>query len=285
MNAKGKNTDPEQHVALLRAGVAQQIADCQQVLVAYSGGVDSSVLLHMLVEIARQRSNLSVRAAYVHHGLSPYADQWAQHCLTTCLQWGIPCTVLTVTVDARKQGIEAAARAVRYQALQTHLYPDETLLTAQHLDDQCETFLLALKRGSGPAGLSAMATQARLGANQVLRPLLDVSRTQLEAYAHFHQLCWVDDESNLDHRYDRNFLRGQILPALTQRWPHFATAVARSAQLCAEQEQLLKDNLRNFRLVHLATRYAMVHHIAPATCATQLLHFIAQHDGVPCREN
>lgn len=219
--------------------IARQLAGCRRVLVAYSGGLDSSVLLHLLHQLAQRDTDIAVRAAYVHHGLSPRADSWAQHCQQVCAQWHIPCAVLPVAVEGRDGGIEAAARAARYQALQGHLLADETLLTAQHLDDQCETFLLALKRGSGPAGLSAMAAQARLGQHRLLRPLLTLSRAQLEAYAHHHRLQWVDDESNQDDRYDRNFLRLQVLPLLKQRWPHFPDAVARSAQLCAEQEALL----------------------------------------------
>lgn len=223
--------------------IARQIADCRRLLVAYSGGLDSSVLLHLLHQLAQQRSDLALRAVYVHHGLSPHADSWAQHCLQTCAQWQIPCDVLSVTVDGRDVGIEAAARNARYQALQGHLLPEETLLTAQHLDDQCETFLLALKRGSGPAGLSAMASQARLGTHRLLRPLLGLTRVQLEAYAHHYQLRWVEDESNQDARYDRNFLRLHVLPQISARWPHFPDAVARSAQLCAEQEALLDELL------------------------------------------
>ncbi|MCW2487387.1 tRNA lysidine(34) synthetase TilS [Candidatus Symbiopectobacterium sp. NZEC127] len=230
-------------VATLLKNVAVQLAGCQRVLVAYSGGLDSSVLLHMLYQLMQQRSDLVVRAAYVHHGLSAQADRWAQHCMHTCQQWDIPCAVLPVTVDARERGVEAAAREVRYQALRQHLLPDEVLLTAQHLDDQSETFLLALKRGSGPAGLSAMGATGLLGTNPLLRPLLGVARARLDDYAHHYRLAWVEDESNGDARYDRNFLRLQVLPQLKQRWPSFPEAVARSARLCAEQEQLLDELL------------------------------------------
>ncbi|MFT8211939.1 MAG: tRNA lysidine(34) synthetase TilS [Symbiopectobacterium sp.] len=230
-------------LAMLLENVAAQLSGFQRVLVAYSGGLDSSVLLHMLYQLMQQRPELAVRAVYVHHGLSAQADRWAQHCVHTCQQWGIPCSVLPVRVDARERGVEAAARDVRYQALRTHLLPEEVLLTAQHLDDQSETFLLALKRGSGPAGLSAMGATGQLGQNLLKRPLLGVSRAQLEDYAHHYRLTWVEDESNRDDRYDRNFLRLQVLPLLKQRWPSFPDAVARSARLCAEQEQLLDELL------------------------------------------
>ncbi|RYC47495.1 tRNA lysidine(34) synthetase TilS [Pectobacterium zantedeschiae] len=222
--------------------IVTQTAGCSAILLAYSGGLDSSVLLHLLVAM-RQRSELTIRAAYIHHGLNPLADSWAEHCRQQCERWQIPFESLAVKVEAQNGGIEAAARVARYQALQTHLQEGETLLTAQHLDDQSETFLLALKRGSGPAGLSAMAANSFLGHHRLVRPLLGVSRLELETYAQRHQLHWIEDDSNQDERFDRNFLRRQILPRLTQRWPHFPSAVARSAQLCAEQEQLLDELL------------------------------------------
>ncbi|MGP2482301.1 tRNA lysidine(34) synthetase TilS [Pantoea eucalypti] len=212
-------------------------------VVAFSGGLDSTVLLHQLRGWQQQHPESHLRALHVHHGLSPNADCWAAHCLSICEQWQLPCEVLHVTVDGRENGIEAAARTARYQALSAALLPGEVLLTAQHLDDQCETFMLALKRGSGPAGLAAMPAARALGSHQLLRPLLNQSRLSLEAYARTHQLVWIEDESNQDLRYDRNFLRQRLLPALYQRWPHFAEATARSAALCSEQEQLLDELL------------------------------------------
>lgn len=212
-------------------------------VLAYSGGLDSTVLLHQLMRWQRQQPQQRIRALHVHHGLSPNADSWAAHCLHTCQQWQIPCKILYVQVDGRAVGIEAAARAARYQALFAQLQAGEYLVTAQHLDDQCETLLLALKRGSGPAGLAAMPAQRQVGKHLHLRPLLDISRQQLEAYAVAHQLRWIEDESNLDSRYDRNFLRQQVLPLLQGRWPQFSAASARSAALCGEQEQLLDELL------------------------------------------
>ncbi|MDH2069592.1 tRNA lysidine(34) synthetase TilS [Pantoea sp. GD03673] len=212
-------------------------------VVAFSGGLDSTVLLHQLRGWQQQHPQSRLRALHVHHGLSPNADRWATHCQTVCEQWQLPCDVLRVTVDGRENGIEAAARSARYQALSAALEPGDILLTGQHLDDQCETVLLALKRGSGPAGLAAMPLTRMLGANPLLRPLLNQPRQSLEAYAVTHQLVWIDDESNQDLRYDRNFLRQRLLPELYQRWPHFAEATARSAALCSEQEQLLDELL------------------------------------------
>jgi tRNA(Ile)-lysidine synthase len=258
-------------------------------VLAFSGGLDSTVLLHQLVCWQRQQPDLRVRALHVHHGLSPNADSWARHCQQICQQWHIPCEILHVQVDGRASGIEAAAREARYQALFQQLQPGEYLLTAQHLDDQCETLLLALKRGSGPAGLAAMPLQRTVGNHLHLRPLLDVSRQQLENYAAEHQLRWIEDESNADNRYDRNFLRQQVLPLLHARWPHFSAASARSAALCGEQEQLL-DELLAEQLAQLIDAQGALHfppllNLSEARRHALLRRWIAQQGGaMPSRE-
>lgn len=215
----------------------------RQILVAFSGGLDSTVLLHQLVQWRAQQPTLSLRAIHIHHGLSAHADAWVAHCEAVCAQWQVPLVVERVTLADAGLGIEAHARQARYQAFADALLPGEVLATAQHLDDQCETFLLALKRGSGPAGLSAMAEISAFAGTQLIRPLLTQPRAALEQWARQHQLRWIDDESNQDDAYDRNFLRLQVLPLLQQRWPHFADATARSAALCAEQESLLDELL------------------------------------------
>ncbi|WP_187487641.1 tRNA lysidine(34) synthetase TilS [Duffyella gerundensis] len=218
------------------------LQSCRRLLVAFSGGLDSTVLLHQLAGW-RQQNDVELRAIHIHHGLSPHADEWVMHCQQQCAQWQIPLIVERVAVDGREAGIEGAARAARYAAFRQALLPDEVLVTAQHLDDQAETLLLALKRGSGPAGLAAMPATLSLGEHQLVRPLLTQSRAQLVEWAQAHQLSWIEDESNLDTRFDRNFLRQQVLPILSVRWPHFSQAAARSAALCGEQEQLLDELL------------------------------------------
>lgn len=224
--------------------IAAKLGGRNSLLVALSGGLDSTVLTDALVSLrATLLPSLALRAVYIHHGLSARADEWAQHCSTLCQSLRVPFEQINVRVDPTQGGIEAAARTARYLALEQALLPGDTLLTAQHQDDQCETLLLALKRGSGPAGLSSMAAVARLGGHDMLRPLLDISREQLFAYAQSRHLCWVEDESNQDPRFDRNFLRLHILPLLNQRWPHFSQSVARSAALCAAQETLLDELL------------------------------------------
>lgn len=227
----------------LAAQVAQKLGKHRQLLVAFSGGLDSTVLLHLLVQLRQQHPEFQIRAVHIHHGLSAFADIWADHCRRQCASWRVPLTVQRVQVDTRLGGIEAGARTARYAAFNKTLKANEILITAQHLDDQSETFLLALKRGSGPAGLSAMAACSRLVDHVLLRPLLGSSRLHIKAYAQQHRLSWIDDDSNQNLRFERNFLRLQVLPLLSLRWPHFTSAVARSADLCAEQEQLLDELL------------------------------------------
>ena len=215
----------------------------QSILVAFSGGLDSTVLLHQLVQWRALHPDVALRAIHIHHGLSPHADSWVQHCESVCAQWQVSLVVERVHLEDDGLGIEAQARRARYQAFAQTLLPGEVLMTAQHLDDQCETFLLALKRGSGPAGLSAMGENSPFAGTRLIRPLLAQTREALEAWARQHELCWIEDESNQDDTYDRNFLRLRVTPLLQQRWPHFAQAVARSAALCAEQESLLDELL------------------------------------------
>ena len=213
----------------------RQLLTSRQILVAFSGGLDSTVLLHQLVQWRTENPGVALRAIHVHHGLSANADAWVTHCENVCQQWQVPLVVERVQLAQEGLGIEAHARQARYQAFRSALLPGEALVTAQHLDDQCETFLLALKRGSGPAGLSAMAEVSEFAGTRLIRPLLARTRGELEQWALAHGLRWIEDESNQDDSYDRNFLRLRVVPLLQQRWPHFAEATARSAALCAEQ--------------------------------------------------
>ncbi|MDD0825022.1 tRNA lysidine(34) synthetase TilS [Mannheimia sp. AT1] len=215
----------------------QLLPNTTDFLIGLSGGVDSVVLLHLF---ARTKQN--IRAIYIHHGLSPNADSWADFCEQYCKRLNIPFILQKVVVDSR-EGIENGARTARYQAFRQHLQPNEVLATAHHLDDQAETFFLALKRGSGIKGLSAMQAVSFLQNFTLFRPLLTFSKAELLSYAQQHQLSWIEDESNADSRYDRNFLRNEILPTLNQRWNGFSQMVARSAQHCAEQQNLIEELL------------------------------------------
>lgn len=207
--------------------------------VGLSGGLDSVVLLDLLANAAPGRG-IVLSAVHVHHGLSPQADAWAEFCRQLCRGYGIPCRVRQVSVPRDSGlGTEAAARAARYAAL---LAEDcDALALAHHRDDQAETLLLQLLRGAGLPGLSAMPEQRPLAGRQLLRPLLDLPRSRLAAYAAERGLRWVEDESNLDTGYDRNFLRHDILPRLESRFPAARQTLARSAAHLAEAAELLQQ--------------------------------------------
>jgi tRNA(Ile)-lysidine synthase len=207
--------------------------------VAYSGGVDSSVLLDGLVTV-RNRLAFEIRALHVHHGLHPDADAWSEHCSRECRRLGVPIEIRRVEVPrTRGESLEALARHARYEAMGSVLGQGDLLLSAQHRDDQAETLLLALMRGSGPAGLAAMPFVAPLGEGWLVRPLLEHSRADLLTYAEVRNLQWQEDPGNRSLRFDRNFLRHRVLPLLAERWPSCAASIARSAAQCAEAQGVI----------------------------------------------
>ncbi len=207
------------------------------VLVGFSGGLDSTVLLHLL-----KHAHADLRAIHAHHGLQVEADSWAAHCRAVCEALGVPLTVVRVAVDRSSGlGVEGAARAARRAAFAEALGDDEILALAHHLEDQAETFLLRALRGSGADGLAAMRPWRRYASGWMWRPLLDVSRAELERYASERGLRWIDDPSNASDTFDRNFLRHRVLPALRERWPKTDAALARSAALCAQASDLLTE--------------------------------------------
>ncbi|MGY3918523.1 tRNA lysidine(34) synthetase TilS [Aeromonas eucrenophila] len=211
------------------------------VLVAFSGGLDSTVLLVLAAQFAREQG-LRLRALHVHHGLSPHADAWVRHCEGVCQQLAVPLIVEWVTLErGNGESLEAQARKVRYQRLAARLGEGEWLLTAHHQDDQLETLLLALKRGAGLRGLAGIVPNQPFAAGRLLRPLLEVSRDELAELAASLPYGWVEDESNQDTEYDRNFLRQTLIPQLKARWPAMAQTAARSMALCAEQEALITE--------------------------------------------
>jgi tRNA(Ile)-lysidine synthase len=215
--------------------------DPRQMLVGFSGGLDSTVLLHQLA-MSVDFGKHDVRAIHVNHGLHPDADVWAMHCQKFCDANAVPLTIIHVIVESgRGDGREAAARKVRHAALESELRDDEVLALAHHRDDQAETFLLRALRASGPDGLGAMRAWRTFGRGWLWRPLLDMPRSELLAYAQQHDLPWIEDPSNTDTTLDRNFLRHRVLPLLRERWPHVDAAFARSASLSAEVGGLLDD--------------------------------------------
>ncbi|CAH1387784.1 tRNA lysidine(34) synthetase TilS [Candidatus Nitrotoga sp. M5] len=210
------------------------------ILLGLSGGVDSVVLLHLLKSLSL-RYSWRLSALHVHHGINPQADTWAVFCAELCVLHGVTLQVEHVNIDPlRSLGIEAAARKLRHDAL-TQQQVDFVAL-AHHLDDQSETLLLQLLRGAGVRGASAMpAIKHRANVPTLLRPLLNVPRSILMKYAQQHALKWVEDDSNADDSYPRNFLRHRILPLLEQRFPAYRNTLFRSAQHFAEATELLDE--------------------------------------------
>lgn len=220
-----------------------------RLVVGFSGGLDSAALLFLLSKYCEQHPGFSLEAIHVNHQLSPNAGSWQAHCESVCEQYAIPITVKQVSITAKGQGIEAAAREARYQVFQDACGRDGVLLLAHHLDDQVETLFIRLMRGSGPLGLSAMKAVSSHGASfetsfdamSILRPLLKVPREALENFVDEVNVSFVIDESNVDIEYDRNYLRHEILPLLTQRWPAMKPSVSRSARLCDEAVTLMDE--------------------------------------------
>ena len=211
------------------------------VYIGYSGGVDSHVLLHLCASITELKNKIT--AVYVHHGLQAEAESWARHCKKTAESLGVNFVLLRVNaVAGQGESPEEAARNARYKALKSLIGVNDVLLVAQHRDDQLETVLLQLFRGSGLRGLSAMPERMAFGLGLMLRPLLNVSKAAINDYAQVHALSWVDDPSNLSNDYDRNFLRNAVLPLLKQRWPACDKTVARSARHCADAQLVVSEH-------------------------------------------
>jgi tRNA(Ile)-lysidine synthase len=214
-----------------------------RIAVAFSGGMDSTALAHALVRARRRLGAL--RLLHVDHGLQAASDDWARQCARQARTWCVSFETLRAQVAARRgESPEAAARTARYALLAQAMEPGEVLVTAQHRDDQVETLLLQLFRGAGVAGLAAMPPIANFGPGRIARPLLEFTRADIEKYARQHQLKWIEDPTNELVRFDRNFLRHRVLPAIRARWKGVDEAVARSARHMAEAAVLLGDVAR-----------------------------------------
>jgi tRNA(Ile)-lysidine synthase len=208
---------------------------------ALSGGRDSCVLLHLLASL-RESLPWSLQAIHINHGLQVMANLWQAHCESLCEQYQIPLQVAQLSLrPGPGESVEAVARAARYRALAEHMGSGDLVLTAQHQDDQAETLLLQLMRGSGPAGLAAMPALSRFYAGWLARPLLDTPRAAIEAYARRHRLTWEEDPSNRDLRFDRNFIRHRVMPLLTGRWPAASATLSRAARFSGELLVLAKE--------------------------------------------
>jgi len=224
--------------------LAQVAGAGESICVGLSGGLDSVVLLDLIHGAGLSPARLT--AVHVHHGLSPNADSWADFCRETCARLGISLDVERVHVDRdADEGLEAAARAARYAVYAARR--EDFVALAHHRDDQAETVLLQLLRGSGMKGVSAMPELRPLEGSRVrlFRPFLGMARSELKAYAEGKGLAWIEDESNESRMHDRNFLRHDIAPLLDARLPRWREAVARFARHAAAADGLLEALARN----------------------------------------
>jgi len=213
----------------------QRLTYCKRLWIAYSGGLDSHVLLDAVVRAFVDHSDYQIFALHIHHGISLNADTWVKQCESVCKSLTIPLSVLYVdgnVVEGRSP--EEVAREARFKAFSDFLGVDDCLLLAHHADDQAETILLRLCRGTGPLGLGGMLPKITCGNSEIIKPLLQISKSAIIEYAKTNHLKWIEDESNQDNRFDRNFIRQAILPELSARWPHVVRSINRAGALCLE---------------------------------------------------
>ncbi len=243
----------------------------QTVFVGLSGGLDSTVLLHQLAQQAKQFGYV-LNAIHVDHGLHTKANDWALHCQQQCDDLSINLQIVRITIAEPQHNLEQQARDARYSAFANILHAGDTLALAHHQNDVAETLLLRLMRGSGTQALANMQRHQMRDAYRIWRPLLQCSRAELESFATENSLLWIDDSSNADQRFDRNFIRHSVLPLLEQRFPKAAQRLAHSAnllstdaallapmittqaELCIDNKQLLVSQL-------LALEYSLASHV------------------------
>ncbi len=217
------------------------LKNSKTIWIAFSGGLDSTVLLHAAKNVATSTGH-SLAAIHVDHGLHADSVKWSQHCAQFCDELNIRFENIAVNTKPNMHlGVEGAARSARYHAFETRLQADEVLLTAHHADDQLETVLLQLFRGSGSPGLAGCAAQRPLGEALLIRPLLNITRAEIAAYAQQFNLHWLQDPANESMQFDRNYLRHELMPRVHARWPGLHATVSRAAQWQSENAELLDD--------------------------------------------
>lgn len=214
----------------------------EDIFIAYSGGVDSSALLHLT---ARQQDNIRISAIHIHHGFSPNADHWLEVCKAQAVNMNIKFIVHRLSPPTKRNNIENWARTERYAFFEQVMQqtPNGLLLTAHHIEDQAETFLLQALRGNGLKGLAAIAKQKNFANGLLLRPFLDLKKSELIEYCQDHNLTWVEDESNQSTNFRRNAIRHNVMPKLREITPQADITLARSAELCAEANILIYELL------------------------------------------
>ena len=224
-------------LAIVRDALGDTLSAGSHICVGLSGGLDSVVLLHVLAQL-RAEATFELSAIHVHHGLSVNADGWASFCEDLCSQWGVACEVVRLQLpEASGKGIERLAREARYEAFTA--VSGDMICLAHHRNDCAETLLLNLFRGAGPIGLAGLPAQRMLGRKLLTRPFITTSRSDIQAWASAHQLHWIEDESNADVRFRRNFIRHRVLPVIAEAFPGVTDVLSRTAAHLGEQAELL----------------------------------------------
>lgn len=230
-----------------RKNILELLTIYKKIFIAYSGGVDSHVLLHLLHELCRDRAGIKLFAIHINHNLNPKAKEWDKHCQNVCKELSIKYITKSIPKGAKSNdhSLEELLRKKRYEIFAKILPQDACLLTAHHADDQAETLLLQLFRGAGPKGLAAMPKRAKFAKGWLVRPLLDCTRKDILLYAHKYKLICVEDESNADIKFDRNLIRHLLLPLIKKRWPAIVTTLNRVSRHCFEASELLEILAKN----------------------------------------
>lgn len=227
-------------------GKYQSLHGTSDIWVAYSGGVDSRVLLELAYQYVNTHPDHTLQAIHINHGLYANAANWAKHCKDVCAELQIPLHIVAVKLNLSSgQSVEAEARQARRNAWKELLPENATLLLAHHAQDQVETILYRLCRGAGPTGLSGMVEAQHFGRGLLLRPLLQVRKNVIDEYASYNKLAWVEDDSNANVKFDRNFIRHEIIPRLSERWPCVTENVLRSAVLCQETVNFMHNECQH----------------------------------------
>ncbi|QNS01850.1 MAG: tRNA lysidine(34) synthetase TilS [Buchnera aphidicola (Pentalonia nigronervosa)] len=253
----------------------------QSFLIAYSGGLDSTVLLYNMIQIKKNIPHIKIRAIHINHNFNKLSKKWIIHCKKTCIKHHVPLILAEINIDKKikkhTNNIEEKLRIQRYNIIYKHLLPNEILLTGHHMNDQCETLILSLKRGSGPTGLSGMSDETKFGYNKkIIRPFLNITKKELKNWAYRNHLKWVEDTNNLNTDHDRNFIRHEIIPILEKRWPFFIKTCFRTSKICQQEnivkKILLHEKIQYFTEMHNSLRIHQFQNMNKNMC-TELIRY------------
>ena len=226
-----------------------ELQGTNNIWVAYSGGIDSTVLLELCSRYIKLNPNCKLQAIHINHGLNKNSDYWVRHCINICKSINIPLYVMPIKLDLNKgDSIEALARQARRTIWQALLPDNATLLLAHHAEDQAETILYRLFRGAGPTGLSGIKDSQIFGRGILLRPLLQVAKKDIQNFSEENTLSWITDDSNMDCKFDRNFIRHTIFPLLSKRWPKITDNIIRSGELCNSSMRIINKETKQLLL-------------------------------------